>query len=73
MATRKILVPYPVLKDGLAELYNRGYEVFYPEDYYPKRQDILDILPKYDALISCGFQANAEAVARMDNVKIMST
>ena len=73
MATRKVLVPYPVLKDGLAELYNRGYEVFYPEDYYPKRQDILDILPKYDALISCGFQANAEAVARMDNVKIMST
>ena len=33
MATRKILVPYPVLKDGLAELYNRGYEVFYRVDY----------------------------------------
>ncbi|MGN1039009.1 MAG: hypothetical protein ACI4P0_06395, partial [Mailhella sp.] len=73
MATRKILVPYPVLKDGLADLYAHGYEVFYPEDYFPKRQDILNILPKYDALISCGFLANSEAVARMDNVKIMST
>lgn len=73
MATRKVLVPYPVLKEGLADLYARGYEVYYPENRFPTRQEILDILPKYDALISCGFLANSEAVARMDNVKIMST
>lgn len=72
MAKRKILIPYPVLKEGLSELFER-YDVYYPEDSFPKRQDILDILPQYDALVSCGFQANAEAVARMDSVKIMST
>lgn len=71
MAKRKIMVPYPVLREGLDELFAR-YDVFYP-DHPPKRSDILDILPQYDALISCGFLANAEAISRMDNVKIMST
>ena len=72
MSKRKILIPYPVLKEGLSELFER-YDVYYPEDSFPKRQEILDILPQYDALVSCGFQANAEAVGRMDSVKIMST
>lgn len=72
MAKRKVLVPFPVLKDGLQELFER-YDVFYPEDYYPKRQEILDILPQYDALITCAFPAAPDAVARMDNIKIMST
>lgn len=71
MAKRKIMVPYPVLKEGLSELFER-YEVYYP-DHFPKREEILEVLPQYDALISCGFQANAEAIARMDNVKVMST
>ena len=70
-AKRKIMIPYPVLKEGLTELFER-YDVFYP-DRIPKRQDILDILPQYDALVSCGFLANAEAIDHMDNVKIMST
>lgn len=74
MAKRKmkVLIPSPVLTEGLAELFER-YEVFYPEGYYPGRADILDILPEYDALIACGFLADAEAVARMDSVKIVST
>jgi len=71
MAKRKIMVPYPVLKEGLSELYER-YDVYYPS-HIPDRKDILEVLPEYDALISCGFLANAEAIARMDNVKIMST
>ena len=71
MAKRKIMVPYPVLKEGLAELFER-YDVYYPSQI-PQRKDILEVLPEYDALISCGFLANAEAIARMDNVKIMST
>ncbi len=70
-AKRKIMIPYPVLKEGLTELFER-YDVYYP-DRIPKRQDILDILPQYDALVSCGFLANAEAIDHMDNVKIMST
>ncbi len=71
MAKRKIMVPYPVLKEGLTELFER-YDVYYPT-HIPERKDILEVLPEYDALISCGFQANAEAIARMDNVKVMST
>lgn len=71
MAKRKIMVPYPVLKEGLTELFER-YDVYYPT-HIPERRDILEALPEYDALISCGFQANAEAIARMDNVKVMST
>ena len=70
-AKRKIMVPYPVLKEGLTELFER-YEVYYPNRIVP-RNEILEILPQYDALISCGFLANAEAIERMDNVKIMST
>lgn len=70
-AKRKIMVPYPVLKEGLTELFER-YDVYYPDRIIP-RQEILEILPKYDALISCGFLANAEAIEHMDNVKIMST
>ena len=70
-AKRKIMVPYPVLKEGLTELFER-YEVYYPDRIVP-RQEILDVLPQYDALISCGFLANAEAIEHMDNVKVMST
>ena len=70
-AKRKIMVPYPVLKEGLTELFER-YEVYYPNRIVP-RQEILDVLPQYDALISCGFLANAEAIEHMDNVKVMST
>lgn len=72
MAKRKVLVPFPVLKEGLQELFDR-YDVFYPEGYYPKREDLLEILPQYDALITCAFPAAPDVVARMDNVKIMST
>lgn len=72
MSKRKIMVPFPVLKDGLKELFER-YDVFYPEGYFPKRQDLLDILPQYDALITSAFPASSDVVARMDNVKIMST
>ena len=54
----KIMVPYPVLKEGLTELFER-YEVYYPNRIVP-RNEILEILPQYDALISCGFLANAE-------------
>lgn len=70
-AKRKIMVPYPVLKEGLTELFER-YDVYYPNQIVP-RQQILDVLPEYDALISCGFLANSEAIDHMDNIKIMST
>ena len=55
----------------MTELFERS-EVYYPDRIVP-RQEILDVLPQYDALISCGFLANAEAIEHMDNVKVMST
>ena len=68
----KVMVPFPVFKEGLTELYERGYDVYYPTERVP-REEILKLLPEYDALISCGFLPNREAIERMDNVKIMST
>lgn len=72
MAKFKVMVPFPVFKEGLTELYERGYEVYYPTERVP-REEVLKVLPEYDALISCGFLPNREAIERMDNVKIMST
>ncbi|WP_301107536.1 NAD(P)-dependent oxidoreductase [Sporosarcina sp.] len=71
MAKKKIMVPFPVFKEGLTELFER-YDVYYPSEKVP-REEILKILPEYDALISCGFKPDKEAIERMDNIKIMST
>lgn len=71
MSKKKIMVPFPVFKEGLTELFER-YDVYYPTERVP-REEILKILPEYDALISCGFLPNREAIERMDNIKIMST
>jgi lactate dehydrogenase-like 2-hydroxyacid dehydrogenase len=72
MAKFKVMVPFPVFKEGLTELYERGYEVYYPTERVP-REEILKVLPEYDALISAGFKPDREAIEHMDNVKIMST
>lgn len=68
---KKVLVPFPVFKEGLTELFER-YDVYYPSEIVP-RHEILSILPEYDALISCGFKPDSEAIRHMTNIKIMST
>lgn len=71
MTKKKVMVTYPIFKQGLSELFDR-YEVFYPENII-SREEILKVLPGYDAVIACGFRADREAMACMDNVKIIST
>lgn len=71
MAKKKVMIPYPIFKDGMDELFER-YDVYYPSKI-PARADILAALPEYDAVVSCGFNPNDEAIALMENIKILST
>lgn len=72
MKKRKVMIPYPIFKDERTDKMLEKYDVYYPSKIIP-RNEILELLPEYDAMISCGFLPNKEAIGKMKNMKIFST
>lgn len=49
---RKILVTYRIPKEGLQKLEEKGYEVHYPQNEFLTKEELVEAIPEYDALLS---------------------
>lgn len=66
---KKVLFTHPVFEEGIVEL-RKYYEVTNP-DHKPTRQEMLDILPEYDAVVIPWFKADKEAIEAGKNLKMI--
>lgn len=60
MMKKKVLFTHPVFEEGLIEL-RKNYDVTNP-DHVPARQEMLDIMPEYDAVVIPWFKADKEVI-----------
>lgn len=66
---KKVLFTHPVFEEGLVEL-RKNYDVTNP-DHVPTRQEMLDIIPEYDAIVIPWFKADKEVIEIGKNLKMI--
>ncbi len=49
---KKVLVTYQIPEDGLQALKDKGYQVDFPEKTFLTKEDLLERIPEYEALLS---------------------
>jgi len=68
--SKKVLFTHPVFEEGVVELKEKGYDVMVP-DHVPTRQEMLDIIPEYDAIVIPWFKADKEVIDIGKNLKMI--
>lgn len=70
---KKILVCYQIPTEGLQSLKDKGYHIYYPETEYFSREELLQLLPKCDAVLSIfTLPMDRELIEAGHNIKIIS-
>ncbi|PVX51906.1 glyoxylate reductase [Balneicella halophila] len=70
---KKVLVTYDIPKKGLAILEEKGFQVDFPEKTYFTKEELIEKLPEYDALLAVFVrEVDKEIIQAGKNLKIIS-
>ncbi|MBS9768272.1 MAG: NAD(P)-binding domain-containing protein [Flavobacteriaceae bacterium] len=70
---KKVLVAYQIPKEGLQILEDKGYQVDYPENICFSKEELVEKIPNYDALLSIFVRAvDSDVIEAGRNLKIIS-